>query len=105
MTRGEGFAVLKGGVRQEIAEAHTLYHAPVNQFVAGFICSPPMNFLPARVAEDGSVALQGAAAFRPEPAPTSLSSPPGRPRILGVRPQDLSLPQSGAGRSLAANLH
>ncbi|WP_265445997.1 ABC transporter ATP-binding protein [Flexivirga meconopsidis] len=52
MTLGDKVAVLKRGVLQQIASPRELYEQPVNLFVAGFIGSPPMNFLPARV--DGS---------------------------------------------------
>ncbi len=52
MTLGDRVAVLKKGVLQQCASPRELYDQPVNLFVAGFIGSPPMNFLPARV--DGS---------------------------------------------------
>jgi multiple sugar transport system ATP-binding protein len=49
MTLGDRVAVLKKGVLQQVASPRELYEQPVNLFVAGFIGSPPMNFLPARV--------------------------------------------------------
>ena len=49
MTLGDRVAVLKKGVLQQIASPRELYDQPVNLFVAGFIGSPPMNFVPARV--------------------------------------------------------
>ena len=49
MTLGDRVAVLKRGVLQQCASPRELYDQPVNLFVAGFIGSPPMNFLPARV--------------------------------------------------------
>ena len=49
MTLGDRVTVLKKGVVQQIASPRELYEQPVNLFVAGFIGSPPMNFLPARV--------------------------------------------------------
>ncbi|MBK6872920.1 MAG: sn-glycerol-3-phosphate ABC transporter ATP-binding protein UgpC [Kineosporiaceae bacterium] len=52
MTLGDRVAVLKRGVLQQVASPRELYEQPVNLFVAGFIGSPPMNFLPARVAGD-----------------------------------------------------
>ncbi|PRC55597.1 ABC transporter, partial [Mycobacterium sp. ITM-2017-0098] len=42
-------AVLKKGVLQQVASPRELYDQPVNLFVAGFIGSPPMNFVPAQV--------------------------------------------------------
>jgi multiple sugar transport system ATP-binding protein len=52
MTLGDRVAVLKKGVLQQIASPRELYGQPVNLFVAGFIGSPPMNFVPARVSGD-----------------------------------------------------
>ena len=49
MTLGDRVAVLKKGIVQQCASPRELYDQPVNLFVAGFIGSPPMNFLPARV--------------------------------------------------------
>jgi multiple sugar transport system ATP-binding protein len=49
MTLGDRVAVLKRGVLQQLATPRELYEQPVNLFVAGFIGSPPMNFLPATV--------------------------------------------------------
>ena len=52
MTLGDRVAVLKKGVLQQVASPRELYERPVNLFVAGFIGSPPMNFLPAKVNGD-----------------------------------------------------
>jgi multiple sugar transport system ATP-binding protein len=49
MTLGDRVTVLKRGVLQQCASPRELYEQPVNLFVAGFIGSPPMNFLPGHV--------------------------------------------------------
>jgi multiple sugar transport system ATP-binding protein len=49
MTLGDRVCVLRKGEVQQIASPRELYEQPVNLFVAGFIGSPPMNFLPATV--------------------------------------------------------
>ena len=49
MTLGDRVAVMKKGVLQQIASPRELYEQPVNLFVAGFIGSPPMNFVPVEV--------------------------------------------------------
>ena len=49
MTLGDRVAVLKRGLLQQLATPRELYDNPGNLFVAGFIGSPPMNFLPATV--------------------------------------------------------
>ncbi|WP_316667830.1 sn-glycerol-3-phosphate ABC transporter ATP-binding protein UgpC [uncultured Propionibacterium sp.] len=52
MTLGDRVAVMRKGVLQQCASPRELYEEPVNLFVAGFIGSPPMNFLPATVRGD-----------------------------------------------------
>src|SRR6187549_1134501 len=52
MTLGDRVAVLRKGELQQVASPRGLYEHPVNLFVAGFIGSPPMNFLPATVKGD-----------------------------------------------------
>jgi multiple sugar transport system ATP-binding protein len=49
MTLGDRVAVLKRGILQQLATPRELYENPGNLFVAGFIGSPPMNFLPCEV--------------------------------------------------------
>src|SRR3954451_1196700 len=49
MTLGDRVCVLRKGLIQQVASPRELYEQPVNLFVAGFIGSPPMNFLPATV--------------------------------------------------------
>ncbi|MET4059893.1 multiple sugar transport system ATP-binding protein [Arthrobacter sp. UYP6] len=53
MTLGDRVAVLKKGILQQVASPRELYEQPINLFVAGFIGSPSMNFLPATL--DGTV--------------------------------------------------
>ncbi|QCU78711.1 sn-glycerol-3-phosphate ABC transporter ATP-binding protein UgpC [Citricoccus sp. SGAir0253] len=57
MTLGDRVAVLKKGILQQVASPRELYEQPVNLFVAGFIGSPSMNFLPAHLREDGGGAV------------------------------------------------
>jgi multiple sugar transport system ATP-binding protein len=52
MTLGDRVAVLRKGVLLQVATPRELYEQPVNLFVAGFIGSPPMNFVPAAVRGD-----------------------------------------------------
>lgn len=53
MTLGDRVAVLRKGELQQVASPRGLYEQPKNLFVAGFIGSPPMNFLPGEVVGDG----------------------------------------------------
>jgi len=52
MTLGDRVAVLRRGIMEQLATPRELYDQPANLFVAGFIGSPPMNFLPATVKGD-----------------------------------------------------
>ncbi len=54
MTLGDRIAVMKNGVIQQIATPAKLYDEPANQFVAGFVGSPPMNFFAGTLARNGS---------------------------------------------------
>jgi multiple sugar transport system ATP-binding protein len=72
--------------------------------VAGFIGSPPMNFLEGAVGEDGAVALAGLPALRPSPAPAGLAARRGGAVTLGVRPEDITMQPAGAGGTLPAAL-
>ncbi|HLY94476.1 MAG TPA: sn-glycerol-3-phosphate ABC transporter ATP-binding protein UgpC, partial [Gaiellaceae bacterium] len=62
MTMGDRVALMRDGVLQQVGEPQQLYDRPANQFVAGFIGTPPMNLLEADVTVNGgvSVALGGA---------------------------------------------
>ena len=49
MTLGDRVAVMRGGIIQQVAPPKELYEQPANLFVAGFIGSPSMNFVPAHL--------------------------------------------------------
>ncbi len=88
MTLGDRIAVLRGGNIQQIGTPRELYERPANLFVAGFIGSPAMNFLPARregselVLPLGSLGLAGEGA---------VAVPPGGGLVAGFRPEHLQL--------------
>jgi len=83
MTLGDRVAVLRKGVLQQVATPRELYEQPVNLFVAGFIGSPPMNFLPATL-EDGTLKLP----FVSFDVPSDMRSAIGKRElfIVGLRP-------------------
>src|SRR5262249_32639466 len=56
MTLGSRVAVISGGVLQQVASPQELYRRPANLFVAGFIGSPPMNLIDARLERAGEAA-------------------------------------------------
>ena len=84
MTLGDRVAVMKRGILQQLATPRELYEQPVNLFVAGFIGSPPMNFLPATV-ENGQVTLP----FGTFPLPASKAKATEGKGLLmaGIRPE------------------
>jgi multiple sugar transport system ATP-binding protein len=57
MTMGDRIIVLKDGIIQQVADPMTLYDAPVNRFVAGFIGSPSMNFVDGKLSGDNGLWL------------------------------------------------
>jgi multiple sugar transport system ATP-binding protein len=75
MTLADKIVVLRDGRVEQIGTPMELYNDPANQFVAGFLGSPSMNFVPAGLFHDGD------------------------PRTLGIRPEDLSLSEA-SGLSL-----
>jgi multiple sugar transport system ATP-binding protein len=85
MTLGDRVAVLKRGILQQLATPRELYEQPVNLFVAGFIGSPPMNFMPATVKGD-KVELPFATVDLPEHARDGRI-PEDTLLIAGVRPE------------------
>ncbi|SFD71536.1 ABC transporter ATP-binding protein [Massilia yuzhufengensis] len=91
MTLGQRIVVLNGGRIEQAGTPLELYERPVNQFVAGFLGSPRMNFLPGALAgEEGSAAhvrLPSGAVLRVAADVTRAA--PGAPVTLGVRPEHL----------------
>ncbi len=94
MTMGDKIVVMRDGYIEQTGSPLDLYDHPANQFVAGFIGSPAMNFLPATL-------KRGAAAYVELNDGTRLTAPPlsggidGQPVILGTRPEHLTLAGSG----------
>jgi len=92
MTMGHRIVVMKEGVIQQIADPATLYSRPVNQFVAGFIGSPPMNFMEGTIfRQDGKFYFdEGSFRIRilEEMIPT-LAPYEGKQITLGIRPENL----------------
>jgi multiple sugar transport system ATP-binding protein len=83
MTLGDRVAVMRAGMLQQVDTPMQLYNNPQNLFVAGFIGSPAMNFMPARI-EGNRLALPMAAV----PVPPGVSADGGQQLIAGIRPED-----------------
>jgi multiple sugar transport system ATP-binding protein len=96
---------MKGGVLQQLGTPSEVYNRPANTFVAGFMGSPRMNLVKARlsVQAGGGLALdfrQGAGApvhidLPPEVVPSALAERAGHEVIVGLRPEAVSLATPG----------
>ena len=94
MTLGDKVAVMKDGIIQQFGTPQQIYNDPANQFVASFIGSPPMNFVPVRVTAQGGclVAVLDSGQARCElPLPGAAAELEGREIILGIRPEQIAL--------------
>jgi multiple sugar transport system ATP-binding protein len=91
MTMADKIVVLQAGKVEQVGSPLELYHHPVNLFVAGFIGSPRMNLLPARLAgadETGVMAELPTGARVPVPVQTD-GVQQGAAVTLGIRPEAL----------------
>ncbi|MEO3432463.1 sn-glycerol-3-phosphate import ATP-binding protein UgpC [Inquilinus sp. CAU 1745] len=87
MTLGDRLMVMNGGAAEQVGTPLEIYHKPASMFVAGFIGSPAMNFLPGRVTADGAaVELPGGQVVQTDRVRQGAA---GRPVTIGVRPEHL----------------
>lgn len=104
MTLGDRICVMKDGLIQQVGEPLEVYHRPANRFVAGFVGSPPMNFIEGEL---GSVG--GSVTFTAGPISIALAGDSlekvrqhmSETVVLGVRPEAMSL--HGEGRFAGQN--
>ena len=97
MTMADRIVVLRAGHIEQVGTPLDLYNQPANRFVAGFIGSPKMNFVPVTAAVDGVVNTRhGTSATLPR----SMSQTSGTALELGVRPEHLSLTESPGALAL-----
>jgi multiple sugar transport system ATP-binding protein len=99
MTMADKIVVLHGGIIEQVGSPLELYHRPNNMFVAGFIGSPKMNFIPASVVSskgrDVVVALPGGSKVT-IPMQGNLPATGGK-LTLGVRPEHIEVSAKAAG--------
>ncbi|HKS88134.1 MAG TPA: sn-glycerol-3-phosphate ABC transporter ATP-binding protein UgpC [Stellaceae bacterium] len=93
MTLADRVVVMNAGRIEQIGSPYEVYHAPQTRFVAGFIGSPAMNFLPCRLVANGSgltVRLSDKLSF-PVPADRASRYRPHADRelLFGLRPEDI----------------
>jgi len=100
MTMANKIVVMKDGKVQQIGSPLYLYNNPVNKFVAGFIGSPPMNFLVVKVMEENGSLVLEEGSFKIKPAAEhteKLKNYVGKELYFGIRPEDLSYTVSSGG--------
>ena len=107
LTIADRIAVMRDGVIEQVATPHEVFARPENLFVASFIGTPQMNFLPATVigSADGGLRFRvGAqdATLAVDPAVSRLAA--GSPVTLGIRPRGLDLVAEPAAGTLAARV-
>ena len=97
LTMGTRIAVLRDGILEQIGSADDLYGAPKNRFVAGFIGSPAMNFIPGRIAvRDGAPCFAvGASSLPLLSAPQAALASDASDFLLGIRPEHCELRHGG----------
>jgi multiple sugar transport system ATP-binding protein len=97
MTMGDRIVVMKDGLVQQIDDPISLYDHPQNKFVAGFIGSPPMNFMEGQIQQEGGLFFnEGTFRLRiPERYHEALKPSVNKTVIFGIRPEDIYDPSYG----------
>ena len=99
MTLGDRIVVMHGGRIQQQGTPQDLFRRPVNKFVAGFLGTPPMNFLEGEITQRGDDAFVHGDGFDirlPDQKAVAAKAHGVRNVILGVRPSDLAQNSSAA---------
>jgi multiple sugar transport system ATP-binding protein len=103
MTMGTKIVVMKDGHVQQIGEPLYLYNHPINKFVAGFIGSPPMNFMTVTVRKEGDKIVADEGSFTLVPTAEqqdALKDYVGKEVYFGVRPEDLTYQSETSGENI-----
>jgi multiple sugar transport system ATP-binding protein len=98
MTLADRVVVMNGGRVEQVGTPNDLYHKPKTRFVAGFIGSPTMNFIPCGLAQNGaelSLRVSDQLSF-PVPENRAARYKPlvGKELVLGLRPEHITEPRS-----------
>jgi multiple sugar transport system ATP-binding protein len=102
MTLGDRIAVFNAGRIEQVGSPTAVYRRPVNRFVAGFLGSPQMNFLPAVAERDAAgLALQVPGAGRLA-LPAECTTPLASVHSLGVRPEHWQISADAGAQGLQA---
>jgi multiple sugar transport system ATP-binding protein len=102
MTMADRIVVLQSGTIQQYDTPETVYERPANQFVAGFIGSPAMNFFPIEWRQERAILSQGGAAVPLDREAAGRLRLAGN-AVLGIRPEHFAV-AAGAADDLAINV-
>src|SRR5438094_6309009 len=98
MTLADRVVVMNGGRIDQVGTPHDLYHRPKTRFVAGFIGSPTMNFIPCGLAQNGAgltLQISDKLSFPvPENRAPKYKALVGKELVLGLRPEHITEPRS-----------
>src|SRR5437762_3179306 len=107
MTLADRVVVMNGGRVDQVGTPHDLYHRPKTRFVAGFIGSPTMNFIPCGLAQNGAgltLHVSDKLSFPvPENRAPKYKTLVGNELVLGLRPEHITEPR-GDQRDTASEL-
>jgi multiple sugar transport system ATP-binding protein len=96
MTMADHVVVMRQGVIEQQGQPLELYDRPVNRFVAGFIGSPAMNFIPAVAGADGNTLVLDLG--QPQTITLNRAIPANRKLVVGLRPEHLTIAENGEGK-------
>ena len=95
MTMADRIAIMSAGRLQQIGTPQEVYEAPANLFVAQFIGTPPMNTMPGTVTTAGGAGVDVDGSRVPLPPGLTTHLEEGRPVVVGVRPEHLTVTADG----------
>jgi multiple sugar transport system ATP-binding protein len=100
MTLADRVVVMNGGTIEQVGSPHELYHRPRTRFVAGFIGSPAMNFIPCKLEQNGSGLMARLSDQLALPVPADRTEryrgSAGKPLTFGLRPEHITEPRGTA---------
>ncbi|MGQ0628317.1 MAG: ABC transporter ATP-binding protein [Phycisphaerales bacterium] len=97
MTLGDRIVVMYGGLIQQVGSPLEVYRRPVNRFVAGFLGTPPMNFVDGTIVKGQGLKFSGEGMEIAVPETAATVALTGKPVALGVRPQGLAEGNAAGG--------
>jgi multiple sugar transport system ATP-binding protein len=97
MTMADRIAIMRGGRIEQVGRPLEVYDRPANRFVAEFIGSPAMNFLPAEITASGASRAAKLAGGPLLPLPAGIAASAGQKILVGIRPESIAPSGDGVG--------